>query len=114
MKHQIIGLTPIAQDWLENHAKKFVVRLCPHCKGPLETAYESWTYTSPEIRDGGSLPLQAYMLMDGSTIMEVVQTVGKGKGPAAELPLVFLCLKSMDGKTHFEWPDYILRIWEEK
>jgi len=109
MKHQIIGLTPDAQNWLGKNAKTRPTRTCPRCKVVLEADIESWEYSKDE-----PFPLLAYSLSDGSTVMEIVQTIGKGKGPASEVPLVFLCLKTMDGKTLFEWPDYLLRIWKEK
>lgn len=113
MKFQFIGLTPNANGWLKENVKKFPTQICPHCKKSIKDDYEAWVYTKPGIYDAGSLPLWAYMLSDGTIVKETVQTVGMGNGPASEVPLVFLCLRTMDGTRIFEWPKYITRFWKK-
>jgi hypothetical protein len=98
--YQEIGLKPEAQEFLDDYCAVEPASRCPHCNEILTYKRKiiSSVHRDSFYEDGPTL--NVYLLKDGTTIKEIVQTEPWSSGP-----ICFLCLQREDGEKLFKWTD---------
>ena len=97
---QFMGLTDVAEEWLDKHCAQVPGETCPHC-------YEVLTWKKVVVSEkhldsffGDGPTLHVYRLKNGNTVKEVVQAEPWSSGPVC-----FLCLELEDGSKIGKWSE---------
>ena len=99
--YQEIGLTPEAEEWLEENCEKIPSSICPHCGEVLSYKKLIIEESSEEAFYEDGPTLHSYKLTKNRGIVkEIIQAMPWSSGPCA-----FFCLQLENGEKLFEWPE---------